>query len=52
MRLKNEIELLKSAVDEMRVIIKINIDVKNSKEESEDKLTLKSKDTCKSCDRK
>ena len=44
MHLKNEIESLKSAVDEMRVIIKTNIDVKNSKEESEDKLTL-SKDT-------
>ena len=29
MHLKNEIESLKSAVDEMRVIIKTNIDVKN-----------------------
>ena len=36
MHLKNEIESLKSAVDEMRMIIKANIDVKNSKEESED----------------
>ena len=38
MHLKNEIESLKSAEDEMRVIIKTNIDVKNS--------------LCKSCDRK
>ena len=45
MHLKNEIESLKSAVDEMHLIIKANIDGKNSKEESEDKLTLKSKDT-------
>ena len=45
MHLKNEIESLKSAIDEMRVIIKTNIDVKNSKEEYEDKLTFKSKDT-------
>ena len=38
-------ESLKSDVDEMRAIIKTNIDVKNSKEESEDNLTLKGKDT-------
>ena len=43
MHFKNEIESLKFAVDEMRMIIKTNIDVKNSKEEFEDKLTLKSK---------
>ena len=45
MHLKNEIESLKSAVNEMRMIIKTNIDVKNSKEVFEDKLTLKNKDT-------